>query len=73
MEMILENIRTTTENANKIIVRLVSKNSLENAKKLEQLLIEQFPNAEVSLNEYIGPVFSLHLGTNAYGLSWCSE
>jgi hypothetical protein len=34
---------------------------------------ETFDNAEVTFTDYIGPIFSLHLGTNAYGLSWCSE
>ena len=73
MEMILENIRQTTEGAKKIIVRIMSKNSLDNARVLEQLIKDQFKNAEITFNEYVGPVFSLHLGTNAYGLSWCSE
>jgi DegV family protein with EDD domain len=73
MEMILENIRQTTKGASKIIVRFISKNSHENARELERLVKETFDNVQSTFSEYIGPVFSLHLGTNAYGLAWCSE
>lgn len=57
----------------KIYVRIQSKNNLEQAKVLEQLVKEQFGNAEVTINEFLGPVFSIHIGTKGYGLSWCGE
>lgn len=73
MEMILHNIKETTKDASKIICRIVSKNSMENAKVLEGILKDTFKNIEITFTDYVGPVFSLHLGTNAYGLAWCSE
>lgn len=73
MEMILDNIRQTTKGSSKIIVRFISKNSDENARELERLVKETFDNVHSTFSQYIGPVFSLHLGTNAYGLAWCSE
>lgn len=73
MDMILHNVMETTKDAKKVFVRIISKNSLENAKTLEAKIREMIQDVEITFSEYIGPVFSLHLGTNAYGLSWCSE
>jgi DegV family protein with EDD domain len=73
LQMILQNIKDSTKGANKIIMRIISKNSPEQANALLDLVKETFDNAEVTFTDYIGPIFSLHLGTNAYGLSWCSE
>lgn len=73
IQMILQNIKDTTQDANKIIVRIISKNSPEQANILLDLIKETFDNVEATFTDYVGPVFSLHLGTNAYGLSWCSE
>lgn len=73
MEMIVNNIKESTQGANKVIVRFISKNSKENAEKLKQLVLDSIENVEFTFSEYIGPIFSLHLGTNAYGLAWCSE
>lgn len=73
METLLDRMKETTEGAKKIFVRVISKNSLEHAKTLEQLIRDTFTNIELTFTEYVGPVFSIHLGTNAYGVSWCSE
>jgi DegV family protein with EDD domain len=69
----IKNIKKTTKGAKRIIFRLVNKNSDEHIKVFEKELRLVFPNAEYTYNNYVGPIFTLHLGTNAYGLSWCSE
>lgn len=73
MNDMLEYMKRTTEGAKHIIVRVTSKGSLENARKLEQHIRNAFKNITLSFTEYVGPVFSLHLGTNAYAVAWCSE
>jgi len=73
LEMIIQNMVDTTKDASKIIIRIVSKNSLEAARILETKVKEVFKDAEITFSEYVGPIFSLHLGTNAYGVAWCSE
>ncbi len=73
MATLLDRMKETTQGAKKIFVRVISKNSLEHAKTLEQLIRDTFDNIELTFTEYVGPVFSIHLGTNAYGVSWCSE
>ncbi|QMS84789.1 DegV family protein [Candidatus Xianfuyuplasma coldseepsis] len=73
MATLLDEMKRTTEGAKNIIIRIVSKNSLENASTLKSLIEETFTKAKVTFSEYVGPVFSIHLGTNAYGVSWTSE
>lgn len=70
---ILNKIKETTNGASTIHVRVLSKNSMEQAKALEAKIKETFSNIKISFNEYLGPVFSLHLGTTGYGVSWCVE
>jgi len=70
---IVDQIEKTTKDAKHIIIRTVSKNSLVQAKTLENMILERFKNVKITFSEYVGPVFSLHLGTNPYGVSWCSE
>ena len=73
LEAITNNMKETTEGSKTIYVRILSKNSIEQARILEQAIKEKFSNAVISFNEYLGPVFSLHLGKRGYGVSWCIE
>jgi DegV family protein with EDD domain len=70
---IIQRIKETTEGAKKIHFRILSHHSLEQATLLKNAIENEFKNAFISFNEYLGPVFSIHLGTNGYGLSWTTE
>ncbi len=56
-----------------ITFRVCSTHSLESATNLKDLLIENFPEAKISFIDYLGPVFSIHVGYKGYGLSWFCE
>ena len=73
VEAILSRMSETTEEFKTIYVRILCHNSIEQARVLEQAIKEKFSNVKVSFNEYLGPVFSLHLGKRGYGVSWCAE
>jgi len=73
MVEMIDEMKKNVDGWKKIYVRIQSKNNLEQAKVLEQLVKDQFENAVVTVNEYLGPVFSIHIGTKGYGLSWCGE
>lgn len=73
LEIILLRIEETTKGFKTIHVRVLSENSIEQAKILEEAIKAKFKNVKVSFNEYLGPVFSLHLGKRGYGVSWCAE
>ncbi|AIO18417.1 DegV domain-containing protein [Candidatus Izimaplasma bacterium HR1] len=70
---IINNMKETTKGAKTIYVRILSHNSIEQAKALEAKINETFNNIKLSFNEYLGPIFSLHLGSVGYGISWCVE
>lgn len=70
---IISKIKETTQGAKTIHVRILSKNSIEQARALEKKIKETFTNIKLTFNEYLGPVFSLHLGTTGYGISWSVE
>lgn len=70
---IIKRMVETTKNAKKINVRILSHSSLEQARMLESEIKKAFDNIKITFTEYLGPVFTLHLGTNGYGVSWCSE
>jgi len=66
-------MRETTKGAKTIHIRVLSHNSLEQARELEKSIKEAFTNIKLTFNEYLGPVFSLHLGQSGYGVSWCFD
>lgn len=70
---IINRIHETTHGAKSIHIRILSKNSVEHARALEKKIRETFTNIKLTFSEYLGPVFSLHLGTTGYGVSWSVE
>lgn len=70
---IINRMKETTKDAKTIHIRVLSKNSLETAKLLQDEILKTFKNIKITFNEYLGPVFSLHLGSTGYGVSWCTE
>lgn len=73
IKSIVSKMKETTEHASLVTVRILSHSSLVQAKLLEEEIRKAFTHLKLSFNEYLGPVFSLHLGTSGYGVSWCSE
>ena len=70
---ILEQITETAGNAKTIYLRVLSQDSIEKAKLLKAEIEKSFKNVHISFSNYLGPVFSLHLGKVGYGVSWCFE
>jgi DegV family protein with EDD domain len=54
-------------------VRVCSHNSLEYANKAIEAIKDTFENAEITLSEYIGPVFNVHVGPKGFGFSFMTE
>ncbi len=73
IETILNRMEETTKGFKTIYVRIQSKGSMDQAKVLETAILQKFSNVKITMNDYIGPVFSLHLGKKGYGASWCAE
>jgi DegV family protein with EDD domain len=73
VESLLDRMEETTKGFKTIFVRVQSKDSMDQALILEKAIKDRFKNAIISMNDHLGPVFSLHLGKKGYGASWCAE
>ncbi len=69
----LDNLKKDMETHQKVTFRVCSTHSLESATNLKDLLAANFPDAKISFIDYLGPVFSIHVGYKGYGVSWFVE
>jgi len=69
-DYVLEQMRETLDESKEIIIRVLSKNSSEHTRELLEKIKEVYPKAKITFNEYLGPLFSLHLGKKGYGVAW---
>ena len=70
---IIKLIKETTEGSEIIHFRILTHNALEQARILEEEIKSTFKNIKLTFNEYLGPIFCLHLGETGFGVSWCTE
>lgn len=57
----------------KLYVRICSHNSMEHAMKIKEEVQSLDKDAVITVSEYIGPVFNVHLGPVGFGFSWHTE
>ncbi len=61
------------KNYKNIYLRIISLNQDELTNEIEEKLKSQIKNIEITRTNYIGPVFSFHLGEHGYGVTWTAE
>ena len=69
----LSNINETWKENQKITFYVTSQNSKEVSLQVKELLLNQYPGSKLTFTEYLGPVFSIHIGKKGYGISWFVE
>lgn len=67
---IIKRIQEDIGDKKKVFVRLVHQRSEESQKQMKQLLEDVFKDVEITVNNYIGPVFSIHIGKKGFGVTW---
>ena len=70
---VLRQVREESGEFKNITFRVCSTHSLESATNLKELLETNFPNSKITFIDYLGPVFSIHVGYKGYGVSWFGE
>lgn len=70
---ILDIMEDTTAGHKQLNVYITSQFSPDSGEALKALVLEKYPNAKITYTEYLGPVFSIHVGRKGYGISWCYE
>lgn len=69
----IDSIKKSLEGNNSVTFYVTSQNSFENASSVKDMLLEEFPGSKLTFTEYLGPVFSIHVGKKGYGISWFVE
>jgi DegV family protein with EDD domain len=65
--------KKSLEGHSSITFYITSQNSLETAIKLKERLLAEFPGSKLTFTEYLGPVFSIHVGKKGFGFSYFVE
>jgi DegV family protein with EDD domain len=69
----VDNVLEDSKGYKNITFRITSHNSTDSAKELEHVITDMFPNSNITFTDYLGPVFSIHIGKKGYGISWFAE
>ena len=69
----LKEINKSLEGKKKVTFYVTSQNSLDTATATKDFLLENFPGSKLTFTEYLGPVFSIHVGRKGFGISWFVE
>ncbi len=69
----VDSIRKSLEGKSKVTFYITSQNSLDSTTEVKDLLLSEFPGSDFTFTEYLGPVFSIHVGKKGYGISWFVE
>lgn len=69
----IENIKKSLEGREKLTFYVTSQNSIDTSEATRDVLLKEFPGSKLTFTEYLGPVFSIHVGRKGYGISWFSE
>lgn len=70
---IVDELAEHAKNFKMIYLRIISLKQNKLTKEIELRLKERISNIEISYTDYIGPVFSNHLGDEGYGITWTAE
>ena len=69
----VDSIKKSLDGNTSVTFYVTSQNSFENASSVKDMLLEEFPGSKLTFTEYLGPVFSIHVGKKGYGISWFVE
>ncbi len=69
-DYLLGEIKKDEKEGKTLYVRLIQINSLENLQVMKQRIESMFSKVVLSITDYIGPVFSIHIGDKGFGVTW---
>jgi DegV family protein with EDD domain len=70
---IIDEMKRTSEGYKRIHIYITNQFSPGSGEVMKSVIMEHFPDAEITYTDYLGPVFSIHVGRKGYGISWCWE
>ena len=70
---ILDSVKVPSGGNSKLSFYILNQFSPDSGAALKSDVEARFPGAEIITYDFLGPVFSIHIGKKGYGLSWCHE
>lgn len=67
---LMEEISKDAKENKQLNIRLIHRNSIDAITEMKKRIQETYPNAVISETDYIGPVFSIHIGDKGFGITW---
>lgn len=71
-QYLIKSVKETLDNRKILHFYVTNTHSKEGAIELRKDLEKAFPNATFHMTDYLGPVFSIHVGKKGYGIAWYS-
>lgn len=71
-QYLIKTVKSTLGDRKTLHFYVTNTHSKEGAMSLKKELEEAFPNATFYMTDYLGPVFSIHVGKKGYGIAWYS-
>ncbi len=73
LNIIAEDMTKQIKDYKRLFVRIINHNSSEFIDELVARIKEKFHDVELTVSNYIGPVFNVHLGSKGFGVTWMYE
>lgn len=73
VQYVIKTIKDTTFEGGRLNVRIVHQRSQEQVDRIIKALNDAFDEPIIKVNDYIGPVFAIHIGKRGYGIAWFME
>lgn len=70
---IINEVKKSAVDYKRLHVYITNQFSPDSGEAMRRDVLEAFPDAEITFTNYLGPVFSIHVGRKGYGISWCWE
>lgn len=71
-QYMIDSVKDTLDGREILHFYVTNTHSKEGAIELQKDLAEAFPHATFHTTDYLGPVFSIHVGKKGYGIAWYS-
>lgn len=71
-QYLVNSVKETLGDRETLHFYVTNTHSKEGAQELRRDLEQAFPNATFHMTDYLGPVFSIHVGKKGYGIAWYS-
>jgi len=69
----IKEIQESIGDKKKLVVRFIHQKSPESMNTLKDMMLDVFDNIEFTMTDYLGPVFSIHIGRKGFGVAWYTE